>query len=162
MRLCSKNGGTRGRSLVQSNDLLLGTKCCKICIKYTLTASVSVNLLFCPSLIHFAASIMTIMTLTNHVPTNPLSLISHSASISIHPSFPPSKSSNFTLVAESASTSLLSVILPPLVSIFPLLQLSSSPAFLDTSRVTWTFQIGVSTRLSTSLFFSYFSSLWHY
>lgn len=36
------------------------------------------------------------------------------------------------------------------------LRLSSSPASLDTRRVTWTFQIGVSTPLSTSLFFSYF------
>jgi len=84
---------------------------------------------------------------------NPLSLLSHSPTISIHSSHPPRVHSSPLLV--NMPLLLLSVILPPLV-FFPLfLPLSLSPSFLDRSRVTWTFQIGVSTLLSTSLFFSH-------
>lgn len=91
-----------------------------------------------------------------HNSTNLLSLIFHSSAISIHPPSLPVQISPSQLNTPALP---LSVILPPLVLIPPFPQLSSSSAFLDTSRVTWTFQIGVSILRTTSLFFSLFFPL---
>lgn len=88
---------------------------------------------------------------------NLLSLLSHSLTISIHPSHPPTVHSSLSLV--NVPLLLLSGILPSLVFILLFLPHSLSPSFLDTSRVTWTFEIGVSTLLSTSLFLSHFFPL---
>lgn len=88
--------------------------------------------------------------------TKPL-IVSMLLYLYLHPSstFP---SPHVQISPEHASTSLIGSI-GPLVSLLPSLthslRLSSSPASLDMRRVTWTFQIGVSTPLPTSLFFSY-------
>lgn len=70
-------------------------------------------------------------------------------SFHLHPSLPTSWNSPLLL---NTPLLFLSVILPPLVSVLLFLYLSSSSSFLDTSRVTWTSQIGVSSPLSTSVF----------